>query len=214
VVVNNNGRPPVIGYDIEDACQSLGIGNAFTGKLCVTSFSPQKLVTTGQGGAVLTYCKDAADFIRGFIDHGGGWRETRVHERIGGNFRMSDLNAALGVSQMKRLPELIEKRLAVHDRYEDRLCEAIDSVECGWCVTIRSMRPKSLIAHLRERGIEALQPYRPLHHNPPFDTLESFPNAERAARELVYLPGHPHLTMQDVDAVCDAIESFGCRTEY
>jgi perosamine synthetase len=205
VALNQNGIPSTTGYDIEDACQSLGIEGAFQNELCTLSFSPQKIVTTGQGGAVVTDDDAAAEAIRNLIDHGGGWRETRIHERIGGNWRMADLNAAIGVSQMRRLPELIEQRHRVHLRYQSHLGER---VECGWCVTIRSLNPKSFIEHLRERGVEALQPYKPLHHHPPFDSFESFPNAERAARELVYLPGHPHLTDDEVDHICRSIEEF------
>lgn len=203
VCINLNGLPCGSRYDIEDACQSIGITGAFQCRLSTLSFSPQKLVTTGQGGAVLTDDESVAEGIRGFIDHGGGWRETRIHQRIGGNWRMSDLNAALGVSQMKRLPVLLERRERVHERYRHRM-----EVSCGWCVTTRSLRAQSLIEHLRERGIEALQPYRPLHHHPPFDTYDSFPNAEREAREVVYLPSHIHLTDDEIDRVCAAVEKF------
>lgn len=202
--INQNGLPggPC---DIEDACQSLGIPGCFhSGCVATLSFSPSKLVTTGQGGAVLTDDDWLAGKIRGLVDHGGNWRESRIHDEIGGNFRMPDLLAAMGVSQMHRIDKIIDTRNSIHAQYR----ELLPGVECGWCVIHRSDDARSLIHYLRDHDIEALQPYRPVHHHPPFACTGYFPNAERAAHELVYLPGHNGLTESEITTICRHVKEF------
>lgn len=205
--INQNGLPGDA-CDIEDACQSLGIPGCFqSGCAATLSFSPAKLVTTGLGGAILVDDEWMAEGLRGIVDHGGDWRQTRIHQSIGGNFRMPDILAALGVSQMRRIDQIVAARDRVHGQYRALL----PAVECGWCVTYRSDRALELIEHLRKADIEALQPYRPVHHHPPFACAGHFPNADRAARELVYLPGSNTLTEADVALVCSSIKEFEVR---
>lgn len=202
--INQNGLPGS-GCDIEDACQSMGVPGCFhSGSVATLSFSPQKLVTTGQGGAVLTDDDFLAERIRGLVDHGGNWRQTRIHDQIGGNFRMPDLLAAMGVSQMRRIDEIVATRERIHAQYR----ELLPAVECGWCVIHRSDDARSLIHYLRDHHIEALQPYRPVHHHPPFACTGHFPNAERCARELVYLPGHNGLTESNIATICRRVQEF------
>lgn len=200
---------------VEDACQSLGMKKAeelnlyTTGVIATLSFSVPKLITTGQGGAMLTNNAGLAAELRGLTDHGGGWRETRIHQHVGGNFRMPDLCSGLGLSQLERLDEIAARREAIHKIYRERLEVGPEILNCGWCVTYRTPAAKRLISDLHGAGIEALQPYHPTHHHRPFVTGESFPEAELAAKELVYLPGHVGLTDQQVHQVCDVVRRNG-----
>jgi len=189
---------------IQDASQSMGEESGFNCGLVTTlSFSAQKFVTCGQGGAILTDNWDVTDACRAVVDQGGhGWRKSRVHEGIGGNFRMSDINAALGISQMKRLPEMIEQRNEIHNEYKKRI-----DADCGWSVIYEADDAEKLIGFLRERGIQSSSPYgnnaRSLGLNP-----DDYPIAEKRSKTLVYLPGHLGLTQKCVHRVCDAIEEY------
>lgn len=214
VVINHNGQPQPESeceYTIEDAAQSIGIPGAFqTGELCTLSFSVPKLISCGQGGAVLTDFADVAARVRNLTDHGGGWRKSRIHDRIGGNFRMPDYVAALGLSQLKRLPQMVERREQIHQQYREKLAGCPGELDCGWCVIYRSERADELIAHLAERGIEAARLYRCITSHPPYASEQRYPNAERAERELVYLPGGcSGITDAQVHLVCQAITEFG-----
>ena len=231
VVINQNGQPlgpsdenKLIAFAkryhvpiVEDACQSLGIKGAFAlGDVCTLSFSVPKLVTTGQGGAVVTNNDGLATELRGLIDHGGDWRETRVHSHVGGNFRMPDLLAGLGLSQFERLDEIVQRRDDLHQLYRKHLeavCSSV-SIRCGWCVTYLHHNAKGLINALKAADVEATQPYRVTSHHRPFITAERFPQAECAAAQLVYLPSHVELTDDDVRKVCDAIHEFDGTTDH
>lgn len=213
VWINHNGQPKPRSTwwpHIEDASQSIGIAGAFQDvPMSTLSFSVPKLVTIGQGGCVLTDHSEHADAVRNLTDHGGNWRETRIHERIGGNFRMTDYAAALGCSQLKRLPQLVERREQIHQQYREKLRDAPGNLDCGWCVIYQTPRAEALIAHLRERGIEAARFYRCITSHPPYRDSKSYPNAERAERELVYLPGGcSGISDAQVHLVCQAIREF------
>ena len=195
---------------IEDACQALGCEGAFRlGDICTLSFSVPKLVTTGQGGAVLTNNDGYATAIANLNDHGGTWRTTGVSNSLGGNWRMPDVLAALGVSQMERLPQTLAQREAIHDRYNARLQEVpgVDlRLSLGWGVTWRTPTAKLLIEKLKASGIEARQPYKVTSKHRPFTNfIRRYPVAETAEAELVYLPGHVGLTMDTIDKVCDVL---------
>lgn len=211
--INHNGNPTYsAGWpaSVEDACQSLGIPGTFQkGLLYTLSFSVPKLVTTGQGGAVLTDDAALAARVRNLTDHGGGWRQSRIHERIGGNFRMPDYAAAMGISQLKRLPQMVERREAIHQQYREKLAGCPGDLDCGWCVIYRTPRALELITRFGERGIEAARLYRCITSHPPYASHQRYPNAERAERELVYLPGGcSGITDAQVHLVCEAIREF------
>ena len=123
-------RPRVV---IEDACHALGastpdgpVGNCARSDLCVFSFHPVKAITTGEGGAVTTNDDGLADALRRFRNHGivrtpedGGW--AYVADGPGTNARLTDLQAALGTSQLGKLDRFVDRRRALADRYRARL---------------------------------------------------------------------------------------------
>lgn len=203
--IAHNGMPLGFNTLFEDACQALGIPGV-RGAVCCLSFSPQKIVTTGQGGAILTNDDALALRIRQLIDHGGDWRETRTFKRIGGNFRFNDVLASLGIPQLKRLPELVARRMEVRSWYRERFPQ-IDSND-GWLVMFPSRDAAGLVRHLAAYQIEASQLYPPVSWSEPFKTERSFPGAEAFHKRMCYLPSHNSLTRMDVMTVCDRIEEF------
>lgn len=195
---------------IHDAAQSLGMFRMDAplempqAPTTTLSFSGPKIVSTGQSGAILTNYQHVADEIRGLCDHGGGnWRKTRIHEGVGGNFRMSDVSAALGVAQMKRLPELLGIR---RERFKWYGAHYESMPSDGWCALIRSERAAECIAALKDAGYEALQPYRPLQESLPYRHLPVDPEAVKAADEVLYLPVHWKVRRSDVAAICSIIK--------
>jgi perosamine synthetase len=191
---------------IEDSAQCFGMRMELAGQVGVYSFSVPKLVTTGQGGCVVTNDGDIAAAVRSLTDHGGEWRETKIHQRLGGNFKFNDILAAYGISQIERLDHLLALRKNVFDCYRARIPVLDHGMESAWMVIYRSRDAASLLQALLSRDIQAVRYYRPIHHNPPYHTDRGFPEAEAAGRELLYLPSSLSLTSEEISRICDAID--------
>lgn len=198
---------------IEDACQSFGINTGgIRGDLATFSFSPQKLITTGQGGAIVTNDDYLASRVRELVDHGGDWRSDRLQKRIGGNFRFNDVSARLGLAQLDALPRLLARRQAIRSHYREFL-PAIDERD-GWCVTYRCEgasrheRAAELVSFLAAKDIEAGMPYPPNYRHAPYRCRGTFPGADAHYNATVYLPSHLNMTVEMVGIVAEAVLEF------
>jgi perosamine synthetase len=214
---------------LEDACEALGAVDAegrrvgARGNLATFAFYANKQLTTGEGGMVVAPRRDLAERLRsernqgraadmGWLDHGG----------LGFNYRLSDLAAALGVAQLEKLDEMIERRAAVAAAYSAALA-GIEGLELpiagrgaerrSWFVYVVSL-PEGVgrdttIARLGERGIAA-KAYLPCIHT--FPHLRElgyregqFPVAEAAAARTLALPFFPSMTESQVARVCEEL---------
>ena len=155
---------------IEDSAQCFGVLQRLVGQVGVFSFSVPKLVTTGQGGCVITNDEAVARTVADCCDHGGGWRQQRIHQAIGGNFRFNDILAAYGLAQIDRLDRLLALRKALFDRYRAYLPLVDHGMESAWMVIHRTRDAAHVAGVLRDQGVQAVQYYRPIHRNPPFRT--------------------------------------------
>jgi UDP-4-amino-4,6-dideoxy-N-acetyl-beta-L-altrosamine transaminase len=225
---------------IEDASHAIGAsdGGIATGAgraadITVLSFHPVKIVTTAEGGAALTDHDDLAQAMERTRTHGitrdpsqmrgeseGPWYYQQVG--LGLNYRMTDLQAALGESQMHRLRDFVRARTQLADRY--------DSLLAGLPVTPAPRRPGALSAwhlyviqldtaleprrrqifeRMRAAGIGVNVHYIPVHLQPYYRDLGfregDFPNAERYYRRAITLPLHPGLTHAQQDLVVAAL---------
>ena len=208
---------------VEDAAQSLGsfrdgrhLGTL--GTCGCLSFSSQKIVTTGQGGAVLT--NDEAVFKRMGLLRDFGRREggSDHYLTVGWNLKFTDLQAAIGVSQMGRLPAIIERKRAIYRRYRDGLsgCAGVElpDTDLGsvtpWFVdvVVDAGARRQLIDHLHARGIGSRPMYPPLHAEPAFATGERFPVTEALSARVLWLPSSLTLGDQEIDQVCDGFRAF------
>lgn len=214
---------------IEDACEAIGASADGVlagrwGDAAVFAFYPNKQMTTGEGGVLLTDRDDWASLARSLRNQGrsvdGSWLE---HERLGYNYRLDEMSAAVGLAQLRRLDELLEKRQAVAARY-DALLRGIDSVRplaaprdgmrLSWFVYVIRLDPeidrRRLMSVLAERGIVS-RPYFPPIHLQPFYRdrfgfrAGMFPHAEAAGESLLALPFHGNLSAEDTEYVCAAI---------
>jgi perosamine synthetase len=207
---------------IEDAAQSLGSFHqgrhlGTIGDCGILSFSSQKLVTTGQGGAVLTNDEELASQMQLLRDFGRLEGGSDHYLTVGWNLKFTDLQAALGVSQAQRLPAIVNRKREIGARYRAHL-GGIDGVSMpGWSeevtpwfvdVLVDADRKAALIAHLRNNGVGTRPFYPPLHAEPAFNVEGSFPVATSISARGLWLPSSLRLDDQQIDRVCGVIRSF------
>ena len=209
---------------VEDACQAHGAAwqGRRVGSMGVGCFSfyPTKNMTTGEGGMITTDDPEIARRSRLLREHGAPQRY--VHEVLGYNLRMMDLQAAMGLVQLGKVEAWNRQRAANAAYLNERLAGlpgiTTPAVRAGAShvfhqYTIRTGAREALAAALAERGVGTAVHYAtPLHHQPLYRDLgymDTLPHAEAAAREVLSLPVHPALSEGDLvniaDAVADAV---------
>jgi len=205
---------------LEDAAQAIGATGVGTGWGAALSFFPSKnLGGFGDGGAVVTDDADLADRIRLLRSHGAS--EKMQHERVGGNFRLDELQAALLRVKLPHLSRWTAERRRLARMYRERMGHLPISLPpgddgCVWnqfviCVPLE--RRSVVRTYLEKRGISSAIYYpTPLHLQPALAFLEhrpgDFPNAERAALESLALPIYPGLADESLARVTDALGDF------
>jgi dTDP-4-amino-4,6-dideoxygalactose transaminase len=213
-------------YDLllfEDAAQAHGatfegapVGSL--GDAAAFSFYPTKNMTTGEGGMVTTDDDELAERIRRLIDHGR--TGSYEHATVGYNFRMTNIQAAIGREQLRQLPDWVSQRQTNAARLSERLgpIEQVstprvppDREHAFHQYTIRTEQRDRFRAALdsQDVGYGIYYP-TPIPHQPAYGSSESFPVAERASDEVVSLPVHPHLTSSDIETIVSVVsESLG-----
>lgn len=202
---------------IEDASQGLGslddanqLRVGYYGDVVTLSFSVPKLITTGQGGAVMAR-PHLIERCRELQDHGGNWRSNRIHQEIGLNLRFNDVSARLGLAQFDQLKKIKRRRQRVWDWYrssgiQDRLCQLRVPWLPPWMIMYRvgiHLTAESILTPLAQRGIQAVRYYEPLYKNMTeglFDPAGAakYPGATKIANELIFLPSSMTLTRRQV----------------
>jgi perosamine synthetase len=195
------------------------------GELSIFSFYPNKLVTTGEGGMILTDDPGLAETCRGLRNLCFQPSRRFVHERLGYNYRMTCLQAALGLAQLERLDSFILRKRRMGARYAE-LLGAIAGLQLQLTATAYADNlywvfglllddsipddARSLMGKLAERGIGTRPFFWPIHQQPVFQTMglfagESYPVAERLARRGLYLPSGLALTDPQIRRVAAAL---------
>lgn len=215
---------------IEDACE--GLGSSIDGRplggfgdVAVFAFYPNKQITTGEGGMVVTDDLNLAATMRSLRNQGrdedGTWLR---HVRLGYNYRLDELSAALGVAQVERLVELRAGRSRVAAAYEAalgseawiRLPRAGAGEEVDWFVYVVRLDPTidrdRVIRRLAERGVPARPYFTPLHLQPLYRSTfgyepGDFPVTERVAASTLALPFSSRLTEDEVGQVAAALRN-------
>jgi perosamine synthetase len=198
---------------IEDSCQSIGMPYAGrTGNVGVFSFSVPKLITGGQGGAVVTDDDKVAKRLGQIRDHGDQWRKDRLHKHIGVNFRYSDIQASYVLSQLRDIKVLLEKRWQVFNNYyingirPYRFSPNTIDKESLWMVVYRTHFANEIIEALKSENIQATKYYKCISDNPVYKTRAKFPGAKEISEELVYLPSSLDLTSRQIRRICKIIK--------
>jgi UDP-4-amino-4,6-dideoxy-N-acetyl-beta-L-altrosamine transaminase len=226
---------------IEDASHAIGggyqdepVGNCRYSAMTVFSFHPVKIITTGEGGMVLTNCPELHDKLVRLRSHGitrdpslmkneahGPWYYEQIE--LGFNYRMTDIQAALGASQMTRLDEFVERRHQLARRYDDALADlplttpwqSPDAYSAFHLYVIRldlgriAKSHREVFEGLRAKGILVNLHYIPVHTQPYYRQLGfcmgDFPDVERYYRESITLPLYAGLSKSDQDRVNTAL---------
>jgi UDP-4-amino-4,6-dideoxy-N-acetyl-beta-L-altrosamine transaminase len=221
---------------IEDAAHAIGakycgelVGNCHYSDITVFSFHPVKVITTGEGGAALTNDLEVAEKMQLLRSHGitknpkemtnyidGGWYYEQKY--LGFNYRMTDMQAALGISQLDRIDEFIKKRRIISDRYNDTLkdttavlpkensnCYSSNHLYVVRILNFISFDRKKVFNKLRANNIGVNVHYIPIYRQPYFKIFgynySDFPGAEQYYSEAISLPIFPALTEQQQDTV-------------
>jgi perosamine synthetase len=235
MLVTANGRYPRAGVEafvdladkhglilIEDAAQSLGshfpdgrhIGSV--GKVGSFSFSVPKIITTGQGGCLITNDGELAERLRKLKDFGRAAGGTDIHQSIGYNFKFTDLQACVGIEQMKKLDWRIERKKEMLVKYQQAL-RGLGSVKffeqdlintTPWFIDILCERRSDLQEHLKQRGIGTRAMYPPINKQEAYQRVGDHPVSELVGRQGLWLPSSSQLTDQQIETVCDAVAEF------
>lgn len=209
---------------VEDAAQAFGVtfGGRHTGTfgdIGVVSFYSDKVITMGEGAALFTQDEALYERLRLMRNQGRVNSGTFVHPALGMNFRITDLQAAIGCVQMNKFPGILGRRLELFDLYSERLrsVAGVDIMrvhEKSSFVPFRfpftTKRRELMEEHLRENGIETRGFFHPMHLQPQLRRFSNgaLPVSERIAREGVCLPVHARISDSDADRICDVICSF------
>jgi perosamine synthetase len=216
---------------IEDAAEMHG--QTYRGRACgsfgdlsIFSFYPNKHVTTGEGGMVLTDDDHLADRCRSLRNLCFQEQKRFVHEEIGNNYRMTNLQAAIGVAQLERLPEFVEHKRHIGKRYTELLMNVeglellppttpyADNIYWVFGMVLKdtvSFDAEEAMRRLKQKGIGTRPFFWPMHEQPVFRKMglfdgEKYPVAERLARRGFYVPSGMALTDEQTEEVAAAVK--------
>lgn len=209
---------------IEDAAQSLG--SRYGGKHLGTfgdvgsfSFSAPKIITTGQGGALITDDEKLYHEMLKVKDFGRTKGGVDYHETMGFNFKFTDLQAVIGIEQMKKLDWRIKRKKQMYKLYKDLLAgiEEINFIETDlentspWFIDILVNNEKrdKLMSFLSEREIGTRPFYPAIHTQPPYSHVKGdFKNSESISKRGLWLPSSSFLNDEDINDICQKIKDF------
>ena len=210
---------------IEDAAEAHGsaVGNRRVGSFgdCGTfSFYANKNITTGEGGMVTTNDADLARELRNLRDHAMSPSKRYWHERMGFNFRMTNLQAALGCAQLEQIDDFLARRRALFEGYARRLAdvegirlnrEASGCTNSFWmvCLEIEGIdveKRDRIGAEMRALGVDSRPYFYPMSDMPYLDSADT-PVAHRVVAQGLNLPTHLALTEADLDQICDVVRA-------
>jgi perosamine synthetase len=210
---------------IEDACEA--IGNQYQGKalgtfahIGVFGFYPNKQITTGEGGMLVTHSSRLYDKFLLLRNHGRSMNGDLYDQiNFGWNFRMSDINAALGLSQVLRLEDLLEKRKKIAAYYFEFLSNEMNIIcpefkkeeNSAWFVYVIQLtkinRDETLI-QLKHNKIQCGRYFAPVHLQPFYREKypqESLKNTEEVANQCLALPFYTELSHDNIKYICDIL---------
>lgn len=187
------------------------------------SFYGNKIITTGEGGMITTNSKQLAEKIKMLKNHGMSPKRKYYHPILGYNYRMTNLQAAVGVAQLKKIAVFLQKRDRIAQWYRQYL-GSVDGIQLplenteiihgvNWLFTIRitpafKHSRDAVITQLKKNGIDSRPTFYPLPSLPMYQTHERFPQAHRAFATGLSLPSSVNLTKRDISYICTAIKKL------
>lgn len=213
---------------IEDAAEAHGalyrgkpVGSL--GHVGIFSFYGNKIVTTGEGGMIVTNDDDLAKKTRMLRDHGMSTEKRYWHTVLGYNYRLTSLQAALGVAQMERIDDILERKTRIASWYGEGL-KGIAGITLPpaaswaknvyWLYSIMidekafGLSRDALMQHLQEKGIDSRPFFPPVHIQPIYQTGQKLPVSEWLGENGISLPSGAHLKKDDIHRVCEEIRAL------
>ena len=194
------------------------------GDIGAFSFFANKVITTGEGGMVTTSSPDIHNNMRLLRDHGMSSEKRYWHLVAGFNYRLTNLQAGIGLAQLEKIDNFLSYREEVVSRYSEQLKD-IEGIylppQKSWAKNIywlysilvdkelTGIDRDTLMGHLAVHGIDTRPLFYPLHQQPPFpdEAGKSFPNADWLSACGLSLPTSNNIKLEDVDKVCTVIRS-------
>jgi len=192
------------------------------------SFYINKMITTGEGGMIVTDSKELTDMAHRLKGYDTDPESRFLHKMLGANYRMTNVQAAIGCAQMDRIEDIVLAKRRIGEQYLSRLkgldwlqmpAEKDWALNSYWVFGIlvkpnASISRNELAGHLKAADIETRNFFVPMHQQPALRNLglfrkEKYPVAEDIGRRGLYLPNGTTLTEKQVDYVCDRIEEIG-----
>ncbi len=225
---------------IEDA--ACAIGSEYKGRrigghgnIACFSFHPRKVITTGEGGMLTTDDPELAERLRRFRHHGMSVSDLERHKaenviiesylNIGYNYRMTDMQAAMGIAQMRKLPEILKKRQDIAKRYNDAFSKigclrvpkvpeyAVHNYQSYWFEILNNspVSRNELMQRLLEKGISTRRGIMAIHREPCYSEYNvKLPNTERITANTIILPLYPLMTDKEIQHVIDGVSDILC----
>jgi perosamine synthetase len=217
-------------FTIEDACEAIGAEYdgrkvGAIGDAGVFAFYPNKQITTGEGGAVVTRNFGLAVTMRALRNQGrnssGDWFDC---SELGYNYRLSELSCAMGVEQLKRIDEILDRREAIAREYHKRLggnpslqlpALSVPRRRISWFVYVVRLNSRFDRSHrdriweeMRSRGIGCGRYFAPIHLQPIYRSAAHLPITEAVADRVLALPFFNRITETQIDEVCDTLNKI------
>jgi perosamine synthetase len=209
---------------VEDAAEAHGAEHrgrkvGSLGTVGLFSFFGNKIVTTGEGGMLVTSDGELAARARHLRGQGVSPTKTYWHDIVGFNYRMTNVAAAIGCAQLERIEETLAAKRAIAGWYHSHL-EGVDGVtlqtEAPWassvfwmnCILVEPDVRDPLMAYLATEGVETRPFFYPAHALPMYATDQHYPVAERLGASGINLPSYPTLQKEEVTRISASIRSF------
>lgn len=212
---------------IEDAAQAIGVRFdrqhvGFSGVAGAISFYGNKTITSGEGGIILTDDDHISDTCRQLKNHGRKQRGTFIHEHIGFNFSMTEMQAAVGIAQLRKLPAIIDRKEKIHSAYISSLSQIgqLESLPIDprcqpvhWFTSFYAEDRDALSEHLATCGIQTRLFFCPLHMQPCYQEWShavnlDFSESQEAYAQGISLPSSYGLSEEDLAIVIEKIQAF------
>jgi perosamine synthetase len=235
MLVTANGRYPKAGINafvelcnkynltlIEDAAQSLGSRypdgrhQGTVGIIGSFSFSSPKVISTGQGGALITNDDDVAYKLRRLKDFGRSGGGLDVHDSIGYNFKFTELQACIGIEQMKKLEWRVERKKEILKFYMERL-KNVEEIKfftqdlvntTPWFIDVFAEKRDELQKYLKENNVGSRVMYPPINKQVAYQIQGEHPVSNKVGINGLWLPSSSQLSNSIIDEICSIIRKF------
>jgi perosamine synthetase len=197
------------------------------GHISTFSFFANKLITTGEGGMVLTSDASMAERCRGLRNLFFRSDRRFLHTEHGYQFRLTNMQAAVGINQVRRIESIVNLKREIAENYRQRLCDIPGiqlPMEHDWAKSVfwvysillddsRTLDAGEFASALKERGVETRPFFLGMHQQPVFHDLglfigESYPVTERISQKGLYVPSGLAITLDQIDSVCEAVRKI------